>query len=113
MAVVVSHIASRAGVGTIPSPLPRGMVLPMVRGLETSMGWFGRKLPISSAVLDEFYGRWTWYETKKAQAAFDWKPRPLRDTLDFGLQWCVERGWVQGKAAANVTKAIGKPATWD
>lgn len=107
IAAAMTHIAARTGNTTLPSPLPRGLVVPTWRALEVVGGWFGARMPMSAAVVDEFYGRWAWFDCAKAKQAFDWTPRPAFDSIDLALLWCVARGWIHGARAERVRETLG------
>jgi dihydroflavonol-4-reductase len=107
IAQLVTHVAARTGNTTMPSPLPRALVVPTWRALETMSGWVGAKMPISAAAVDEFYGRWGWFDCAKAKRTFDWTPRPALETIDLALQWCAAQGWITGKPAARIAETLG------
>lgn len=104
---LVEHLAARSGTMIVPSPLPRGLLVPSFYALEATLGLVGVQLPVSAAAADEFYRRWLWFDTTKAQRAFGWTPRPVRESIDRGLAWCVARGWIGGARAARITETIG------
>lgn len=110
---LIAHGSSRTGNLSYPSPLPRGVVLPMWRAAEWAAGLAGMRMPLSSAAVSEFYRRWAWFDTTKTQQAFDWQPRPVRETVDTGLLWCVARGWITGRYARRIEETLGPPpAAW-
>lgn len=104
---IVDHIVARTGNVALSSPLPRWMMVPSVRALDTVSRWVGAKSPVSAAAVDEFYGRWAWYDCTKAQRAFGFTPRPARDSIDQALGWGVERGWITGRPASRIHETIG------
>lgn len=110
---LVAFICERTGKKPMPSPLPRGVVLPVWRSMEVVLGLFGGQMPIASGVLAEFYGRWPWFDSTKAQSTFDWKPHPVRDTVDLALHWCLHRGWIRGPVRDRLRETLGQAPSFE
>ncbi len=105
----IAHVSARTGARASTVPLPRSAMRGLARVVEAGFGLLGKDSPLQSSVVDEFYGRWSWYDNSKAREAFDWTPRPLTAVYDEGLHWLLHRGLLAESPAGRVREALGEP----
>lgn len=70
-------------------PMPIWVISPLVTALGL-LSKIKRKPPLVTSSILELWNRYAWYDTYLAQKELDWKPRPLRDTIDNSLRWLRE-----------------------
>ena len=69
------------------------------------------KQPLVTPALLEIWGRYAWYDTRRAQTELGWQPRPLAETLKDTLAWLEKRAAPKARrrpaASASGTHAPG------
>lgn len=65
------------------------MIAPIVSILVIWSKITGKPVRVVPSIL-ELWGRYAWYDTKRALDELGWKPRPLQETLHDTIQWHQE-----------------------
>ena len=80
---------------TFRAPLPLLRVL--AGGLELAGKLTGKRTVIDRSQVDEFAGRWLYFDSRKADRELGYTYRPARETVGRTVAWLVDRGFVTEK----------------
>lgn len=93
--------------------LPVGVLRVIAAGMELVSRVTGRRPMIDPSQVDEFGGRYAYFDSAKAVRELGYSFLSARETVRRTIAWIVERGFVteQRRRVLRLDASVGAPAT--
>lgn len=95
-------LADITGLAEPGKELGAGMAKLMATFFELAASWQGTAPLMTRKLVDDYYGRYVFVNSQKAEQELGYRHRPAREALTRAVRWYLDHGYVPEKAARRV-----------
>jgi dihydroflavonol-4-reductase len=99
---IVETLSSITGLRGPGKPASKGLVELVGRAMELGARAFGGEPEITYKLTRDFYDRYMYVSSAKAEKELGYKHRPARKTLARAIRWYLDKGYVDPKIASEI-----------